>query len=56
MHGNTKPGFLLVLEDLESPGILLWHLLRLERPGKGPLVIESSRKLFNILGFLFSTG
>ena len=36
-----------VLENLESPGILLWHFPGLESPGKGPLVLESSGTLLN---------
>ena len=36
-----------VLENLESPGILLWHFPGLESPGKGLLVLESARNLFN---------
>ena len=36
------PGFVRVLEILESPGILLWHFPGLESPGKRPLVLESS--------------
>ena len=39
--------FVWVLENLESPGILLWHFPGLESPGKRPLVLESSGKLFN---------
>ena len=31
-------GFVQVLENLESPGILLWHFPGLESPGKGLLV------------------
>jgi len=33
-------GFVRVLENLESPGILLWHFPGLESPGKGLLVLE----------------
>jgi len=40
-------GFVWVLENLESPGILLWHFLGLESPGKGLLVLESARNLLN---------
>ena len=40
-------GFVRVLENLESPGILLWHFLELESPGKRPLVLESSENLLN---------
>ena len=32
-------------KNLESPGILLWHFLGLESPGKRPLVLESSGNL-----------
>ena len=46
MHiSNT--GFVRVLENLESPGILLWHFPGLESPGKWLLVLESSGNLFN---------
>ena len=38
-----KTGFVWVLENLESPGILLW----LSSPGKRPLVLESSGNLLN---------
>ena len=31
----VKTGFVRVLENLESPGILLWHFPGLESPGKG---------------------
>ena len=40
-------GFILVLENLESPGILLWHFPGLESPGKRELVLESSGNLLN---------
>ena len=40
-------GFVRVLENLESPEILLWHFPGLESPGKRPLVLESSGKLLN---------
>ena len=36
-----------MLENLESPGILLWHFPGLESPGKMPLVLESSGNLLN---------
>ena len=36
-----------VLENLESPGILLLHFPGLESPGKGLLVLESSGNLLN---------
>ena len=39
------PGFVRVLENVESPGILLWHFPGLESPGKRPLVLESSGNL-----------
>ena len=35
-------GFVRVLENLESPGILLWHFPGLESPGKRLLVLERS--------------
>jgi len=41
------PGFVRVLENLESPGILLQHFPGLEIPGKGLLVLESSENLLN---------
>ncbi len=37
----------MVLENLESPGILLWHFPGLESPGKRLLVLESSGNLLN---------
>jgi len=40
-------GFVRVLENLESPGILLWRFPGLEGPGKGLLVLESSGNLLN---------
>jgi len=40
-------GFVRVLENLESPGILLWHFPGLESLGKGLLVLESSGFLLN---------
>ena len=40
-------GFVRVLENLESPGILFWHFPGLESPGKRPLVLESFGNLFN---------
>ena len=36
-----------VLENLEIPGILLFHFPGLESPGKGLLVLESSVNLLN---------
>ena len=41
-------GFVRVLENLESPGILLWYFPGLESPGKRPLVLESSGNLLNL--------
>ena len=40
-------GFVRVLENLESPGILLWHFSGLESPGETLLVLESSGNLLN---------
>ena len=40
-------GFVRVLENLKSPGILLWHFPGLESPGKRPLVLESPGNLLN---------
>ena len=40
--------FILVLKNLESPGILLWHFLGLESPGTRPLVLESFGNLLNL--------
>ena len=40
-------GFIRVLENLASPGILLWHFSGLESPGKRSLVLESSGNLLN---------
>ena len=42
-----EAGFVWVLENLESPGSLLWHFPRLESPRKRPLVLESSGNLLN---------
>ena len=44
---NNSSGFIRVLENLESPGICLWHFPGLESPGKGLLVLESSGNLLN---------
>ena len=44
---NNITGFIQVLENLESPGILLLRLPELESPGKRPLVLESSGNLLN---------
>ena len=40
-------GFVRVLENLESPRILLWHFPGLESPRNRPLILESSGNLFN---------
>ena len=40
-------GFVRVLENLESQGILLWHFPGLGSPGRRPLVLESSGNLLN---------
>ena len=42
-------GFVRVLENLESPGILFWHFPGLKSPEKRPLVLESSGYLLNLL-------
>jgi len=42
-----RAGFVRVLENLESPGSLLWHFPGLESPGKGLLVLESAGNLLN---------
>ena len=44
---NNFTGFVRVLENLERPGILLWHFLGLGSPGKRLLVPESSGNLLN---------
>ena len=44
---TKRPGFIQVLKNLESPGILLWHFPGPESPGKRPLVLESSGNLLN---------
>ena len=44
---SFEAGFVRVLENLESPGILLWHFPGLESPGKRVLVLESSGNLLN---------
>ena len=46
---TEESGFVRVLENLESPGILLWHFPGLESPGKRPLVLESSGNLLTQL-------
>ena len=38
-------GFIQVLENLESPGILFWHFPGLESCGKRLLVLESAENL-----------
>ena len=43
----TSAGFVRVLENLESPGILLWNFPGLESPGKRLLILESPGNLFN---------
>ena len=40
-------GFVEILENLKSPGILLWHFPGLENPGRMLLVLESSGNLLN---------
>ena len=47
LKNNNISGFVRVLENLESPGILLWHFPGLESLGKRPLVLESSGNLLN---------
>ena len=42
---RANSGFVRVLENLESPGILLWYFPGLESPGKRLLVLESSGNL-----------
>ena len=44
---TVSTGFVRVLENLESPGILQWHFPGLESPGKRLLVLESAGNLFN---------
>ena len=44
----VKAGFVRVQENLESPGILLWHFPGLESAGKKLLVLESSGNLLNL--------
>jgi len=41
------PGFVQVLESMESPVILLWQFPGLECPGKRQLVLENSGNLLN---------
>ena len=45
--GGVWPEFVQVLENLESPGIFLWHFPGLDSPGKRALVLESSANLLN---------
>ena len=45
--GRPILGFVWFLENLESPGILLWHFPGLESPGKRLMVLESSVNLLN---------
>lgn len=45
-------GFVLVLENLASPGILLWHIAGLSSPGK----LESFGNLLNSSNKLKCTG
>ena len=47
IYSYSPPGLVWVLENLESPGILLWHFPGLESAGKRPLVLESSGNLSN---------
>ena len=42
---GMSAGIVWVLENLESPGILLCHFPGLESPGKRPFVLESSGNL-----------
>ena len=44
---RSTTGFVWVLKNLESAGILLWHFPGLESPGERPLVLESSGNLLN---------
>ena len=44
---GLETGFVRVLENLESSGILLWHFPGLESPGKRSLVLGSSGNLLN---------
>ena len=45
---SLQAGFVQVLENLESPGILFWHFLGLESPGERSLVLESHGNLLNL--------
>ena len=42
---EIQTGFVRVLENLESPGILFWHFPGLESPVKRLLVLESAGNL-----------
>jgi len=44
---NVIKGLTRVLENLESPGILLWHFPGLESPGKWLMVLESPENMLN---------
>ena len=44
---SCDTGFVRVLENLESPGILFCHFSGLESAGKRPLVLESAGNLLN---------
>jgi len=43
----VKTGFVQVLENLESPGILLWHFPGLQSPEKRLPFLECSGNLLN---------
>ena len=43
---NRYRGFVWVLENLESPGILLWHFRRLEIPGKRLLGLKEKHEAY----------
>ena len=47
LQAFLSAGFIQVLENLESPGILLWHFPGPENPGKRLLILESSGNLLN---------
>ena len=47
LYGGLNTGFIWVLENLESPGILLWHFPSLESPGKRLQVPENPGNLLN---------
>ena len=47
VHNQMITGLVRVIENVESPGILLRHFPGLESPGKRPLVLESSGNLLN---------